>query len=117
MALNRSNILGHYTPMFGILNLERVLGDMHTCLYTYLCTVIAGKNLRDVAAQMNLTKYLTHIKLETYDELFKEEQVDGEMLWDMCHAEENELAALGIDNAFHRRKIKAKLEGYLKSLI
>lgn len=74
------------------------------------------KDLKEVATAMDVTKYLQHLKLEKYIELFKEEGVDGELLWEMCHAEKDELEDLGVDNAFHRRKIKTKLKEYLRNL-
>ena len=61
-----------------------------------------------------MADYLTHLKLGEYAELFEEEGVDGKMLWEMCHAEKDEFAYLGVSNPFHRRKIKTKLEEYLE---
>lgn len=61
-----------------------------------------------------MAAYLAYLKLSKYEKLFEEEEVDGKMLWEMCHAKEDELAALGIENAFHRRKIISKLEQYLQ---
>ena len=65
---------------------------------------------------MDVTKYLEYLKLDTYIKLFVSEGVDGSLLWEMCHAEEDELKDLGIENGFHRRKIKKKLDEYLQAL-
>ena len=77
---------------------------------------IAEQSLIDVAKKMSVAEYLKYLKLPQYIELFKEEEVDGKMLWEMCHASDDELADLGVTNAFHRRKIKGKLEEYLSKL-
>ena len=73
--------------------------------------------MRDVSESLDVSEYLAHLKLEIYSPLFETEEVDGQLLWDMCHAPdaEKELADLGVKNAFHCRKIIAKLEGYLKN--
>ena len=80
----------------------------------YYYSFITEKPPKDICASINVTAYLTHLKLGEYVELFEEEGVDGKMLWEMCHAEEDELSDLGVSNAFHRRKIKTKLEKYLQ---
>ena len=74
------------------------------------------KALKEIATTMDVAKYLQHLKLEKYSKLFEEEDVTGKLLWQMCHAEEDELKDLGIGNAFHRRKIKGNLEDYLITL-
>lgn len=65
---------------------------------------------------MDVAKYLQYLKLEMYDKIFEEQEVDGDLLWDMCHAEGNALKHLGITNDFHCMKIKNKLEKYLSTL-
>lgn len=75
-----------------------------------------GKNLKEVAITMDVAKYLQHLKLEMYVETFEKEEVDGELLWDICHAKGNELKDLGVYNDFHCMKIKNKLEKYLSKL-
>ena len=74
------------------------------------------QSLEKKAKLMDVTKYLEYLKQDRYIKLFVDEGVDGSLLWGMCHAEEDEFKDLGIENGFHRRKIKNKLEEYLQTL-
>ena len=85
-------------------------------MYLSLLLVHTEAALKEIATTMDVAKYLQHLKLEKYAKLFEEEDVTGKLLWQMCHAEEDELKDLGIGNAFHRRKIKGNLEDYLITL-
>lgn len=99
-------------------------GQIITSTYTFLISgtcvseplLVHTGDLKELATSMDVAKYLKDLKLEEYTALFIKEEVDGKLLWEMCHAKEDELQDLGVTNAFHRRKIKGKLEDYLTKL-
>ena len=58
----------------------------------------------------DIRRYLQVIKLDEYIELFLENDIDGQLLFDLT---EVELKDIGIINAFHRKKIITKFRPYL----
>ena len=77
---------------------------------------VRKEQLEEVAKQLSVadvTEFLkTEAKLEQYTALFKEDDIDGAMLFS-CTKES--LKGLGIANDFHRTKIVVKFEKYLRA--
>lgn len=69
--------------------------------------------LAESVTKEGVEKFLHDIKLGDYAQLFKENDVDGSILFSL---QEGDLEDLGITNGFHRKKIIKKFEGYVKSL-
>lgn len=72
--------------------------------------------LKDVAESVTVAdvlQFLKSIKLDRYQELFEEEEMNGKLLQSLT---KEDLQELGIDNAYHCRKIVSKFEEYLRCL-
>ena len=63
----------------------------------------------------DVTTYLQSLKLgkdaDAYISLFEENEVDGDLMFQL---KEDEVKDLGVDNAFHRRKIVSKFKDFVK---
>lgn len=62
----------------------------------------------------DVTEFLKEIKLQELVGLFRDNDVDGELLKELTI---DDLKGLGVKNAFHRRKIKTKFKTHLRKLI
>lgn len=58
----------------------------------------------------DVLQFLQSIKLDKYRELFEEEKMNGKLLQSLT---KEDLQDLGIENAYHCRKIVTKFEEYL----
>lgn len=62
----------------------------------------------------DVTEFLKEIKLQELVGLFRDNDVDGELLIELS---DDDLKGLGVKNGFHRRKIKTKFKTHLRNLI
>ena len=69
------------------------------------------KEIADKMTVGDVTRLLEDIKLSCYTDLFKENDVDGNLLFNLSV---EDLKDMGISNGFHRRKIVTKFEEHLK---
>lgn len=68
----------------------------------------------------DVSKFLVSINLEEHIQLFKSNDVDGDLLWGICDGQDkadNDLKDLGVGSGFHRRKIIRKFKPYLQELV
>ena len=82
-----------------------------------ISTTVTKEQLKDIAEKLtteDIAVFLKSIKLQGYIELFEENEIDGKLLYD-CKLPK-ELEDLGIQNAFHCRKIISKFEQHLKNI-
>lgn len=76
----------------------------------------SGKDLEHKAKTVTVDgveKFLRLNKLDKYAKLFRDNDIDGEVLLALG---KEELCDLGITNAFHQTKIITKFKSYIKEL-
>ncbi len=73
--------------------------------------------LKEAAQTLSVTdvvSFLKKFKLDQYQELFEDEQVNGKLLQILSA---DDLEEMGVTKGYHRRKIVAKFEEYLQELV
>ena len=74
-------------------------------------------NLSEIAKSVDkdgIKKFLHHIKLSQYIELFLNNDIDGNMLVALS---QEDLKDLGVNNKFHRTKIIVQFQSYLEKIM
>ncbi len=102
---------------FSYINLKRFLSPLEVFIFT-------DAQLKEKAQTLtvgDVSEYLKSpmLNLEEYVELFKSNDVDGDLLWTISEVgtADDDLKDLGVSHGFHRRKIVGKFKAYLRELL